>query len=50
VSIDGETVDNPDDYKGVPIPGGPTDPNTPRISGERDLSEKSQERDSDEDD
>src|SRR3954453_14749784 len=27
VSIDGEKVDNPDDYKGDPIPGGPTDPN-----------------------
>ena len=38
VSIDGETVDNPADYKGEPIPGGPTDPNTPKISGERDLS------------
>jgi len=25
VSIDGEMVDNPDDYKGEPIPGGPTD-------------------------
>jgi len=27
VSIDGEQVDNPDDYKGEPIPGGPTDGN-----------------------
>jgi hypothetical protein len=26
VSVDGEKVDNPDDYKGDPIPGGPTDP------------------------
>ena len=50
VSIDGEKVDNPDDYKGVPIPGGPTDPNTPKISGERDLTEKGQEQDSDEED
>jgi hypothetical protein len=25
VSVDGEKVDNPDDYKGDPIPGGPTD-------------------------
>ena len=38
VSIEGEKVDNPEDYKGVPIPGGPTDPNTPKISGERDLT------------
>jgi hypothetical protein len=48
VSIDGEKVDNPDDYKGVPIPGGPTDPNTPKASGERDLTKKGQEKDSDE--
>jgi hypothetical protein len=34
VSIDGEQVDNPDDYKGEPIPGGPTDPNAARIEGE----------------
>ena len=39
VSVDGEKVDNPDDYKGEPIPGGPTDPNTPSISGEKDLTE-----------
>jgi hypothetical protein len=25
VSIDGEKVDNPDEYKGEPVPGGPTD-------------------------
>jgi hypothetical protein len=25
VAIDGEPVDNPEDYKGEPIPGGPTD-------------------------
>ena len=29
VSIGGEKVDNPDEYKGDPIPGGPTDPNAP---------------------
>jgi hypothetical protein len=34
VTIDGEPVDNPDDYKGDPIPGGPTDPNSQRIEGE----------------
>jgi hypothetical protein len=27
VEIDGEKVDNPEDYKGDPVPGGPTDPN-----------------------
>jgi len=26
VTVEGEEADNPDDYKGDPIPGGPTDP------------------------
>jgi hypothetical protein len=30
ITIDGEKVDNPDDYKGDPIAGGPTDPNAPK--------------------
>ena len=34
IEIDGEKVDNPDDYKGEPIPGGPTDPNAPPEPGE----------------
>ncbi len=34
IEIDGEKVDNPDDYKGDPIPGGPTDPNAPGEPGE----------------
>jgi hypothetical protein len=25
VTVEGDEVDNPDDYKGEPIPGGPTD-------------------------
>ena len=29
VTVDGEEVDNPDDYKGEPIPGGPSDPDAP---------------------
>ena len=29
VAIEGEEVDNPDDYKGEPIPGGPSDPDAP---------------------
>lgn len=29
VTVAGEEVDDPDDYKGEPIPGGPTDPNAP---------------------
>jgi hypothetical protein len=29
VTIDGEEVENPDEYKGEPIPGGPSDPDAP---------------------
>ena len=29
VTIDGEEVDDPEEYKGEPIPGGPTDPDAP---------------------
>jgi hypothetical protein len=29
ISIDGKKVDNPDDYKGEPIAGGPTDTEAP---------------------
>jgi hypothetical protein len=34
VKIEGEEVDDPDEYKGDPIPGGPTDPNAPAAPGE----------------
>ena len=34
VTIDGEEVDNPDEYKGDPIPGGPTDPEAPVDPGQ----------------
>jgi hypothetical protein len=30
VEIDGDQVDDPDEFKGDPIPGGPTDPDAPR--------------------
>ena len=30
VEIEGDEVDNPDEYKTEPIPGGPTDPDAPR--------------------
>lgn len=30
VEVDGKKVDNPDDFKGEPIPGGPTDPDAPK--------------------
>ena len=29
VTVKGEPVDNPEDFKGDPIPGGPTDPDAP---------------------
>ena len=34
VSIDGEKVDDPEQYKGDPIPGGPTDPDAPKTMQE----------------
>src|SRR3954469_19795450 len=48
VTIDGEKVDNPEDYKGDPIPGGPTDPNAtgPDVGNEDDDDEpKSESKD-----
>jgi len=41
VTIDGDKVDNPDEFKGDPIPGGPTDPDSPAVAGERDEEEES---------
>jgi hypothetical protein len=43
VTVGGEEVEDPDEYKGEPIPGGPTDPDTPKVAGEQDLSEKEKE-------
>src|SRR3954463_2141108 len=34
VEVKGEEVDNPGEYKGDPIPGGPTDPEAPAMPGE----------------
>jgi len=34
VEVKGEEADNPDEYKGEPIPGGPTDPDSPLAPGE----------------
>src|SRR3954447_15992298 len=45
VEVQGEEVDNPDEFKGEPIPGGPTDPDAPSISGEEDDESKSSEDD-----
>ena len=40
IEIDGEKVDNPDDYKGDPIPGGPTDPDAPPEPGEEESGDE----------
>jgi hypothetical protein len=42
VEIEGETVDDPEKYKGDPIPGGPTDPavSDSRAYGEPDLTDE----------
>jgi len=34
VSVNGEKVPDPESYKSDPIPGGPTDPDTPDLPGE----------------
>ncbi len=43
VSIEGEKVDNPDEYKGEPIPGGPTDPDAPENPSDREVQKSSGE-------
>jgi hypothetical protein len=40
VTVAGDEVDNADEYKGEPIPGGPTDSESPRMYGEPDLSDE----------
>ena len=44
IEINGEKVDNPEDYKGEPIPGGPTDPNAPGEAGEKDSDQEDAEK------
>ena len=44
IEIDGEKVDNPDEYKGDPIPGGPTDPNAPSEAGEEGNEDEDQDK------
>jgi hypothetical protein len=50
VTIDGEEVDNPDDYKADPIPGGPTDPDAtgPDVDKSKSQSEEDGDGESDE--
>jgi hypothetical protein len=43
VTVEGEEADDPDEYKGEPIPGGPTDPNAshePSEPAEQDHSDE----------
>jgi hypothetical protein len=49
VEVKGEQVDNPDEYKGDPIPGGPTDPDAPAMPGEDDESDETKSEKKDED-
>jgi hypothetical protein len=49
VTVEGEEVDNPEDYKGDPIPGGPTDPNAIDPEGLSGSPEESPEDDGDSD-
>ena len=36
VSVEGEKVDDPEEFKGEPIPGGPTDPKQDRLGSDED--------------
>ena len=53
VTIEGEEVDDPDEYKGEPIPGGPSDPDAPpdpAMVGEEDDDSSDDDKDSSSDD
>jgi len=50
VTIEGEKVDDADEYKGEPIPGGPTDPDSPEAKGEAAEDEDSDEEKGSDDD
>ena len=48
VEVAGEKVDNPEDYKGEPIPGGPTDPDAEGMIKDRgQKKEELEEKDTD---
>ncbi len=53
VSIEGEEVDDPEEYKGEPIPGGPSDPDAPpdpaMVGEEEDDMDETSDSDSDSD-
>jgi hypothetical protein len=45
VLIEGEEVDNPEDYQAEPVAGGPTDPDTAALPGERKKLDKMRDQD-----
>jgi hypothetical protein len=47
VTVGGEKVDDPEKYKGDPIPGGPTDPDAQRLSGEGDDKRRDEQEERD---
>lgn len=53
VTVEGEEVDDPEEHKGEPIPGGPTDPDTPNLRQDKadpeDSSQNPDEGDGDSD-
>ena len=50
VTIEGEEVDNPEDYKGKPVKGGPTDPDTSGTEAGREDDPEDPDGDDEEDD
>lgn len=44
VEIKGEEVDDPDQYRGAPLPGGPTDPEAPKDPNDDDHEERNARR------
>ena len=50
VTVGGEEVDDPDEYKGEPIPGGPTDPDSPEMAGENKKQSSGDKEKSEDDD
>src|SRR3954453_13860408 len=50
VTIHGEKVDNPDDYKADPIPGGPTDPDASGPDVDKSKAQGDEDGDDQEDD
>jgi hypothetical protein len=49
VEIEGEEVDDPAQYKGDPIPGGPTDPDTPNLRMDKASRDSEGDEDGDDD-